>query len=255
MCPDGRDVRHPVWKPAGRGLVEPSGAPWRIVDAPPPSDPSRAPAAQPQPAHAPLLVAVGAIAVLVVAAVAIAAGVLQGSTSMDPAGVVVAVSLDADPSAEVVVEVAGAVVSPGVYRLPAGSRVGDALKAAGGYGPRVDAQRSTSELNLAAILEDGTRVMVPSRDDPPEADPPSGSGSSGSSSDGPAGGNATDGLLDLNIATQAELEALPGIGPVTATKIMDARAAVPFTSVEDLRTRKLLGQKAFDALKALVTVR
>lgn len=229
--------------------MEPSDAPWRIVDAPPPSDRSPAAAAQPPPARFALLAAVGAIAVLAVAAVAIAAGVLPGSPAGGPADIVVAASLDASPVGEVVVEVAGAVVAPGVYRLPTGSRVGDALKAAGGYGPRVDAARVTQDLNLAAILEDGARVLVPSRDDPSGANgPPAASG-------GPTDGVATDGLVDLNRASQAELEALPGIGPVTATKIIDARTAEPFTSVEDLRTRKLLGQKVFDALRDLVTVR
>lgn len=145
----------------------------------------------------------GAIALLAAAALLIATGVVPGSPAGGPADIVVAASLDASPVGEVVVEVAGAVVAPGVYRLPTGSRVGDALKAAGGYGPRVDAARVTQDLNLAAILEDGARVLV----------------------------------------------------PVTATKIIDARTAEPFTSVEDLRTRKLLGQKVFDALRDLVTVR
>ncbi|HEX5591688.1 MAG TPA: helix-hairpin-helix domain-containing protein, partial [Candidatus Limnocylindrales bacterium] len=101
----------------------------------------------------------------------------------------------------------------------------------------------------AALLEDGGRVVVPSRDDTPADGATAGTGGPG------AGAGATGDLVDLNRATAAELEALPGIGPVTAAKIIDSRAETPFASVDDLRTRKLVGQKTFDGLRELVTVR
>jgi competence protein ComEA len=148
--------------------------------------------------------------------------------------------------AEVVVEVGGAVVRPGVYHLPGGSRVADAIEAAGGYGPRVAADRVAAELELAAPLDDGGTVVVPSRDDPPVATSADPGGSSGGSSAA---------LVDLNHATAAELEALPGIGPVTAAKIIEARAERPFASVDDLRERGLVGAKTFERLRDLVTVR
>jgi len=233
--------------------VDPSSAPWRVVDTPP--TPTDRPEAKPaSPTRATVAIAAGAIAVLLGAAVVIGAGGLPGEGDAAVGGVSIAASngtLNGAPeTGEVVVDVGGAVASPGVYRLPAGSRVGDAVAAAGGFGPRVDAARAAAELNLAAVLEDGAQVIVPSRDDAaPTVGPAGGAGSTG------GGGGAAGELVDLNAATQAELEALPGIGPVTATKIIDSRATERFTSVDDLRTRKLVGAKTFDSLRDLVTVR
>lgn len=150
-------------------------------------------------------------------------------------------------SGAVVVDVTGAVTRPGVYRLPAGSRVGDAIEAAGGFSPRVDADRVATALNLAAPLADGAQVHVPARGEPGDADSDDGTASGG-------GGGGGAGALDLNSATQSELEALPGIGPVTAAKIIESRTAAPFASVDDLRERKLVGEKTFEQLRALVSV-
>ncbi|MBF8289768.1 MAG: Soluble ligand binding domain protein, partial [Chloroflexi bacterium] len=200
--------------------MDPLNAPWRVVDAPA-APASSADTVAPGLPRLGLVAAIGAITLLGVLAVAIAVGASAGRP-VDGTGV--ALGTDApERIGVIVVDVAGAVVAPGVYRLPAGARVGDAVAAAGGFGPRVDAARVAAALNLAAILEDGAHVVVPSRDDP--AAQSEGSGPAG------GGGGGNDGLLDLNRATQAELEALPGIGPVTATKIIDARSAAPFVAV------------------------
>jgi competence protein ComEA len=150
----------------------------------------------------------------------------------------------------VVVDVAGAVLQPGVYHLAAGARIADAIAAAGGYSPRVAAEVVARTLNLAAVVHDGDLILVPSRDDPIAS-----AGGGGSGGTGGTGGGGSTTTVDLNHATAEQLDALPGIGPVTAAKIIASRTETPFTTVDDLLSRKLVGQKVFDQIRALVTVR
>ena len=236
--------------------MDPSNTPWRTFDAPgsAPPGPDAPPAAIPRSS---LLAGIGAIVLLVVGAAVLAAGAGGGRAVLVGASASVGPSAGADAGVEaiLVVDIAGAVVRPGVYRLPAGSRVADAITAAGGYGPRVDAARVGTELNLAAPLTDGQHLAVPSRDDvAPGGDTTGGSAGSGAGSGSSGGSPGSGSLVDLNRATSAELDALPGIGPVTAAKILAARESTPFVAVQDLLDRKLVGQKTFDGLRDLVTV-
>lgn len=154
-----------------------------------------------------------------------------------------------------VVEVSGAVVRPGVYQLVSGARVADAITAAGGYSPRVDAGRADRELDLARVVSDGEEVRIPSRDDPSPGPATGGGGiGAGAGTGGSGGGGSGGGPLDLNTASATELDSLPGIGPLTAAKIIASRQAHPFRAVADLQTRKLVGPSTFEKLRGLVVV-
>jgi competence protein ComEA len=146
-----------------------------------------------------------------------------------------------------VVDVAGAVRRPGVYRLAPGARVVDAVAAAGGYGPRVDVE-AASRINLAAQVHDGEQIRVPSRDDALSAPSP-GPAAVGGGED-PSPGRP----VDVNTATAAALDTLPGIGPATAAKIIAAREQAPFAAVDELRSRGVLGEATFAKVRDLVTV-
>ena len=160
------------------------------------------------------------------------------------------------------VEVSGAVRIPGVYALPAGSRLIDAITAAGGWGERIDPLRIEICLNLAAPLTDGSAIRIPSRDDrfmlgvqgilcgtlyaaPGDIAATDVAGS--------AATTATGGKIDLNTATAEQLDTLPGIGPVTAAKIIAARKEAPFLIVDDLRTRGIISDRVLQQIRPLVT--
>jgi len=148
---------------------------------------------------------------------------------------------------ELVVHVAGAVASPGVVTVRAGGRVADAVAAAGGLRPDADANR----VNLAAPLEDGSRVYVPvvGEEREPEvlaAEPPPGR-------EGEPG--AATGPVDVNRATAEELQRLPGIGPATAAAIVAHREANgPFRSVDQLDDVRGIGPAKLEQLRSLVVV-
>jgi competence protein ComEA len=145
----------------------------------------------------------------------------------------------------VLVDVEGAVVSPGLQSLGAGSRLADAVAAAGGYGPDVDLPAASRGLNLATPLTDGQQVYVPRLGDAGTAAPSAAAGG------GASGGGG--GLVDLNSATPEELDALPGIGPVTVQKIVAARQERPFVSLEDAVERGVLNNGQLEKIRDQAT--
>jgi competence protein ComEA len=148
------------------------------------------------------------------------------------------------PAARVVVHVVGAVRRPGLYRLAEGSRVDDAIRRAGGARPKA----ALELVNLAAPVADGQQVVVPARGAAGTSAVPGASASAG-------GGTAAipGGRVHLNTATLEQLDALPGIGPVTAQKILDYRERKgAFSSVEELDAVPGIGPTRLAELKELV---
>jgi competence protein ComEA len=140
------------------------------------------------------------------------------------------------PAVKVVVHVVGAVRAPGLYRLRDGSRVADAVARAGGATRRAD----LAGVNLAAPVTDGSQIVVPGRAAP-------GAAPSALSPSAPAA------KVSLASATLEQLDALPGVGPVTAQRILDYRQQHPFRSVDDLDSVPGIGPARIETLRELVT--
>ncbi|HEX4492337.1 MAG TPA: ComEA family DNA-binding protein [Acidimicrobiia bacterium] len=159
-------------------------------------------------------------------------------------------------AAAYVVDVVGAVRKPGVVSLPGSARVVDAVNAAGGALPTADLDR----INLAAHLVDGMRIAVPRRGAPadeagPTNDPGAAGAAGGAGAAGASGTPTPSTPIDLNTATEPQLEALPGIGPSLAQAILQEREREGgFHSVDDLRRVRGIGDVRFAQLRGLVTV-
>jgi len=172
-------------------------------------------------------------AVALVLALVLASRVLRdaGTASFNPAP---AAPARAAPAALLVVDVVGAVRRPGLYRLQQGSRIADAVARAGGATAKAELQL----VNLAAPLADGTQIVVPAR---------ASVGAPGATAAGAAG------PVHLNTATLEQLDALPGVGPVTAQKILDYRQQHgAFSSVDELDAIPGIGPARLDQLRDLV---
>ncbi|OGH02188.1 MAG: hypothetical protein A2798_03610 [Candidatus Levybacteria bacterium RIFCSPHIGHO2_01_FULL_37_17] len=140
--------------------------------------------------------------------------------------------------AEIAVDIEGAVVKPGVYKLKSGSIVQEALIAAGGASEDADREWMAKNLNLALKLTNGQKIYIPKL------------GETGTISVIQDVESNSTALININTASSSELDTLPGIGPVTSTKIIDNR---PYNSINDLLDKKIVGQSTFEKIKDKIT--
>jgi competence protein ComEA len=152
-----------------------------------------------------------------------------------------ALEIEEEPPREVVIHVAGAVARPGLYRLPEGSRVDDAVARAGGPKPKA----ALDLVNLAAPVVDGQQIVVPAQG--------GGGAPALPGAESAQDGSAAGAKVSLNSATLEELDTLPGVGPVTAQQIMDYREANgAFRSVDELDAVPGIGPARLEQLRPLV---
>ena len=151
---------------------------------------------------------------------------IQFSRSSDEAS-------DSGQASVLKVDIEGAVLNPGVFTLPSGARVEDAIVAAGGLSKDVDDEILAKTVNRAMKLVDGGKIFIPSLSSPQSPQVP------------------LSPLVSVNSGTQSDLESLPGVGPATAKKIIDSR---PYQTIEELVSKKAVGTALFEKIKAQVSL-
>lgn len=139
---------------------------------------------------------------------------------------------------KLLVDIAGAIAQPGVYQLEGGARIEDVIRLAGGFSIKADSNWIAKNLNLASKVVDGQKIYIQSLG---ETETSGSSLSSYSNSD----------KVNINFASAKELDTLPGVGQVTADKIISQR---PYSSVDELLVKKVVGKSTFEKIKDLVSV-
>jgi competence protein ComEA len=137
---------------------------------------------------------------------------------------------------DITVDIAGAVEKPGVYTLKDGTRMAEAIEKAGGFTSFADTEWISKTANMAVKLSDAAKIYIPQK---------------GEKMTNVLGSDTQSGVININSATESELDKLSGVGPVTAQKIIDGR---PYSNLSDLVAKKILTQKAFDKIKDQISV-
>lgn len=149
------------------------------------------------------------------------------------------------------VYVSGAVAAPAVYVLPPGSLIDDAVRAAGGFAAEAD----PAAVNLAQTVSDGMQIHVPVKGERPTPPPVSQPATNATTPSSRMGGVTVGGLININTASQSDLEMLPGIGPSTAANIIAYREANgPFAAIEAIMDVPGIGEGKFEAIRDLIVV-
>lgn len=143
---------------------------------------------------------------------------------------------------QIVVDIAGAVERPGVYKLPSGSRIGDALVMAGGLVATADREWVAGTINLAEVVKDGGKIYIPTTD---RVDP------SQISSKGSTLGEQMTGKININTASVGELDSLAGIGEVRARAIVESR---PYGNIEELLSKAKIPQSVYEKIKDSISI-
>lgn len=164
-------------------------------------------------------------------------GLVILALQQSPSDVIISSQLTSETASSriIVADIAGAVINPGVYKLKFGSRTVDLLAAAGGLSASANRTWVAKNLNLSAIVGDAAKIYIPSADE-------------ALSNTSPQAGMS--GLININTASQNDLESLPGVGPQTAIKIISGR---PYQQISDLLSKKIVGNSVYNKIKESIT--
>jgi len=194
----------------------------------------------------PILLGFGGLVMLIVALILL---IKQNSTGND---VIFTTQATASAEKKILVDVAGAVIEPGIYQFSEGERISDGLIKAGGLAQQADREWIAKNLNRAAKLIDGGKIYIPSQNEITEGkSSPSTGGLNPKSEIANNTLGVTTGKININSASEKELDTLPGIGSVTAQKIIKGR---PYQSIEELKSKKIIGNSLYEKLKDLLIV-